>query len=169
MIAAFDVHYFDSPPHACAAAIVFANWLDALPAAKYKATIAPIEPYVPGQFYRRELPCIVKVMEAIEQPLNILIIDGYARLNDRPGLGEYLYEHLRRRLPVIGVAKSPFAGAPAIEILRGTSHSPLFVTALGIDPTEGAARIQQMHGPHRIPTLLKHADALARGQDRLFK
>lgn len=47
--------------------------------------------------------------------------------------------------------------------MRGTSTSPLFVTAVGIDPQVAADRVRDMHGPFRIPTLVKRADSLARG------
>jgi len=39
----------------------------------------------------------------------------------------------------------------------------LYVTAAGMRLQEAADRIQRMHGPHRIPTLLKRVDTLARG------
>jgi deoxyribonuclease V len=34
---------------------------------------------------------------------------------------------------------------------------------VGIDPREAATLVAGMHGPHRIPTLLRRADQLARG------
>jgi len=37
------------------------------------------------------------------------------------------------------------------------------VTAAGCDPLAAAERIAAMHGPHRIPDLLRQADRLARG------
>jgi deoxyribonuclease V len=38
----------------------------------------------------------------------------------------------------------------------------LFVTAAGIAPPRAADLVRSMHGPHRIPTLLKRTDQLAR-------
>jgi deoxyribonuclease V len=64
---------------------------------------------------------------------------------------------------VIGVAKSAFAGASAIEITRGAGTRPLYVTAIGIDARLAAAHVQSMHGPYRQPTLLKRVDQLTRG------
>ena len=66
------------------------------------------------------------------------------------------------RIPVIGVAKNRYAGTKAEEVLRGKSRNPLFVTSAGISPVKAAGRIKHMHGEHRIPTLLKLADRLAR-------
>lgn len=84
-------------------------------------------------------------------------------IGDRPGLGRHLFEILGHRIPVIGVAKSRFADAPGIEILRGGSRRPLYVTSAGIDPRGASEKIRTMHGSHRIPTLLKRVDLLARG------
>jgi deoxyribonuclease V len=36
------------------------------------------------------------------------------------------------------------------------------VTAVGIDLAEAARRLGEMHGPYRIPTLLKRVDRLCR-------
>jgi deoxyribonuclease V len=47
-------------------------------------------------------------------------------------------------------------------VVRGGAR-PLHVTALGLDAADAAARVAAMHGPYRLPTLLKRADQLARG------
>ena len=79
------------------------------------------------------------------------------------GMGGYLYEVFERRIPVIGVAKNRFrANSAAVEVLRGGSKRPLFVTALGIDPEAAAIDVQRMHGRFRLPTLLKRVDRLCR-------
>ncbi len=160
--AALDVHYNKPARTAIAAAVVFPQWEDAEPVAEYTASCAGIEPYVPGEFFKRELPCLLAVLEKVQQPLGLIIIDGYVSLGDKPGLGMHLWEALHRSTPVIGVGKTHFHSAPSIEITRGHSHSPLFVTAVGIEPAAAGESIRQMHGPFRIPTLLKRADRLAR-------
>jgi deoxyribonuclease V len=64
---------------------------------------------------------------------------------------------------VIGVAKTPFRGDTwSTPVLRGQSKNQLHVTSVGIDSSQAAARVAAMHGEHRIPTLLKLADRLAR-------
>ena len=64
---------------------------------------------------------------------------------------------------VVGVAKTRFAGAAdAVAVCRGGSRSPLFVTAVGVDVQEAAQKVAAMHGPYRLPTLLKRVDQLAR-------
>lgn len=179
MIAALDVHYRD--PAATAACVLFAAWTDAAPAAEHVARIAQVAPYEPGEFRKRELPCLLEVLRACAAPPEIVVIDGYAWLakappdgasarrnaererKDRPGLGAHLHEAIGGKVPVIGVAKTAFEGATAVEVLRGTSAKPLFVTAAGMDAALAAAHIASMHGPHRLPTLLQRADRLSRG------
>jgi deoxyribonuclease V len=74
-----------------------------------------------------------------------------------------LYEALGRRLPIVGVAKNRFhTNGAAIEVYRGDSKRPLFVTALGVDPQAAAIEVQRMHGEHRLPTVLKRVDRLCR-------
>ncbi len=160
-IAAFDVYYLKDG-RASAAAVLFSDFGDSLPAAEYHRMIARCSAYVPGAFYRRELPAILALMEKITAPLDTLIVDGYVMLGSRPGLGRHLFDALENKIPVIGVAKSLFEDSAAHEVYRGGSQRPLYVTAAGIDALEAAESIRRMHGPHRIPTLLRHVDRLAR-------
>ena len=162
MIAALDVSYDEASSLGTAAAVVFENWNDPAPASEYVATITKIEAYTPGEFFKRELPCLLTVIDRIKESLEILVVDGYVNLNAKPGLGWHLFEKLNRNAAVIGVAKSRFRDAPAIQILRGQSKSPLYITAVGIDAQDAADHIRQMHGQHRIPTLLKRVDRLTR-------
>ncbi len=65
---------------------------------------------------------------------------------------------------VVGVAKNPFRSASPIEVFRGGSKRPLFVTAVGIDAKQAAHHVEKMAGPHRFPLLLQRVDALSRGR-----
>ena len=162
MIAAFDVHY---PPSggASAAAVFFADYRDAVLSGSCVKRLAEVEGYVPGAFYRRELPCLLALIEEIELPLQEMIVDGYVWLGkSRPGLGSRLFDAMKGEIPVIGVAKTKFNGACAVEISRGRAKRPLFVTAAGIGKRSAAEKIRMMHGKHRLPTLLKEADRVAR-------
>ena len=125
-----------------------------------------IGPYVPGKFYRRELPCILVLLEQIRKLPDELIIDGHVMLGDRPGLGKHLFAAVGGKRPVIGVAKSGFAGYSGAEIFRGKSRRPLYVTCAGADLKEASEKIRMMHGNHRVPTLLKLVDSLARENAR---
>lgn len=163
MIAALDVHYDEISKTATAAAVVFDGWDDAEPVAEYTASCACSEPYVPGEFFKRELPCLLAVLGKVRETLSLIVIDGYVLLGNKPGLGMRLWEALPARVPIVGVAKTRFQSAAPIDILRGQSNSPLFITAVGIELADAAEGIQKMHGSFRIPTLLKRADQLARG------
>jgi deoxyribonuclease V len=163
MIACVDVDYRGD--EAVAACVLFRSWTDGESAGERVERMAGVQPYQPGEFYRRELPCLLGVLAKVADPLEAVVVDGYVWLGEnRPGLGSHLFAALGKTLPVIGVAKNWFAGAEtAIPVLRGGSQRPLFVTAAGLDPQIAAANIRDMHGPFRIPTLLKKVDQLCRG------
>jgi deoxyribonuclease V len=120
-------------------------------------------PYEPGQFFRRELPPIQAVLSGVAG-LGLLIVDGYVDLDPhgRKGLGAHA--HAALGVPVIGVAKSPFAAAThAAAVRRGTSARPLYVTAAGLPVSDAAELIRRMPGRFRLPDPLRRADALSRG------
>ncbi|HEY4056094.1 MAG TPA: endonuclease V [Kofleriaceae bacterium] len=161
MLAVVDVHY--ATDHARAACVGFAQWTDAtaVHTSTRKSDGAPAD-YAPGSFYLRELPHLLAILEPLRETLELVIVDGFAMLDaTRPGLGGHLSSSMG--LPVIGVAKTRFVSAPAVPIVRGNAR-PLYVTAVGIDANEAARHITEMHGPYRLPTLLKLADSLARGR-----
>jgi deoxyribonuclease V len=162
MIAAFDVHYMEND-WASAAALLFSDYRDPEPLTAYTQSLPGAAPYIPGQFYRRELPCILTLLQQIKDPPDEILIDGYVMLGNRPGLGRILFNHLANNIPVIGVAKSRFEGSSASEVYRGRSKNPLYITSAGIDIQSASERIRMMHGRYRIPTLLKRVDLLARG------
>jgi deoxyribonuclease V len=157
-----DVDY--RPEGTVAACVLFRDWADAAEAGHVVERGPPAEPYAPGQFYRRELPHLLKVLAAVPEPLEVLVIDGYVWLGEeRPGLGAHLYEALGRRLPVIGVAKTAFhSSGLAVPVLRGQSQRPLFITAVGLEARVAAEHVRRMHGASRIPTLLGRVDRLCR-------
>ena len=164
MIAAFDVHY--SGQQAMSAGIVFENWDDSKPVREYLVQLENIADYIPGRFYLRELPCITAVLEKMEDPPHVIVIDGYVTLgrDEKPGLGGHLSRVLKHGIPIIGVAKSEYSGIPeSAAIYRGKSRKPLYITCMGIGLEQARQNIIKMHGRHRIPTLLKHVDALSRG------
>lgn len=160
--AAVDVCYL--PPGGARAAIVVAASPDfAAPYAEWTAEVPAAAPYLPGQFFRRELPALRPVLAAAGR-LRLVVVDGYADLDPagRPGLGAHVHEEFA--VPVIGVAKTSFRTAThAIPVTRAGSARPLFVTAAGLPLTEAASLVRAMAGPYRLPDALRRADALARG------
>jgi deoxyribonuclease V len=162
---AVDVYYPGTKAKAVGIEII--NWTDAQPLQTYIAMIDGVEDYIPGEFYKRELPCIMKLLEKVSlQNKEVIVIDGYVVLDDEGtyGLGGYLYESLNKRVPVIGVAKRSFKGASKYvrEVYRGKSARPLYVTAIGMNVEEAANSIKAMHGQSRIPDLLKYLDGKTR-------
>jgi deoxyribonuclease V len=163
-IACVDAAY--SHASASAACVLFSTWRDDTPQRTLTSRQGAPAAYEPGSFYKRELPLLLAVLKGVERLPAMIIIDGYVWLDadHGPGLGAILHEALDKRVPVVGVAKSTFgdAGSWSIPVVRGVSRRPLFVSAAGIDVEEAAKGVQAMHGPHRIPTLLKLVDRAAR-------
>jgi deoxyribonuclease V len=163
MIAALDADY--QPNGVTTACVGFDTWNDAV--ARIELVVrTPGAPaaYQPGAFYERELPHLLAALARMPA-LDLILVDAYVWLGvEQPGLGMHL--HRARGEPVIGVAKTRYAGADSIEILRGDSARPLYITAVGIEPRIAAEHVRTMHGDHRIPTLIRLADGLARGTVR---
>lgn len=108
---------------------------------------------------------MLKIIEIIEEPIELYIIDAYCYLSDdrSPGLGVYLYKALNEKVPVVGVAKNKFKNTHIAEVVfRGRSKKPLYVTSIGISQVQAASNIAVMAGKFRISTLLKIADQKAR-------
>lgn len=157
-----DVYYQES--RANAASIVFIEGKDEDILAEYSAQLGSINEYIPGQFYKRELPCLLHVFRHIQERINLIIIDGFVSLEEgRKGLGAYLFEALKGNIPVIGVAKKYYHGAKEyLEVLRGKSKRPLFVSSIGVDLAKSAKLIQGLKGLGRVPDILRKTDKLTR-------
>jgi deoxyinosine 3'endonuclease (endonuclease V) len=166
MIYCFDTFYTEDLAHT--AVVGIKNWNADKADFELDDVIHGIGAYESGAFYKRELPCLKHIIAKIDlDPANdVLVIDGYVVLSDdgKLGLGGYLFEELRGKTPVIGVAKNNFHALSRLkrEIFRGGSSRPLFVTAMGIDLEEAKNRIIDMSGTHRIPTILKLVDQKSR-------
>jgi len=163
MIACFDVHYEDDC--ATAAAILFEDWQDSEPNEELTIRCTDVQGYQPGSFYPRELKPLRKILAQINDQVNCFVIDAYCHLSQQgaPGLGAYFYELLPEDSVVIGVAKNRFRDTKhAIEVMRGESQKPLFVTAIGKEYSVAAQCIESMAGDFRIPTMLKAVDRLCR-------
>ncbi len=163
MILAVDVQYVHDK--GATAGVLFESWDSSAAIDEFVSVVDINAEYVPGRFYKRELPCILTLLKDHALSPDIILVDGYVFLDDdgRPGLGKYLYDALNGRSVVIGVAKNRYSGAgEKYAVYRGGSSNPVYVTAAGEDLEITKADILSMHGSHRIPALLKHADRLAR-------
>ena len=167
MKAALDVHYRQD--RATAACAVFRHWEDAAPVELLSAVGTNVAGYRPGRFFERELPCLLSILHAADRKFDSIIIDGYVHLHDSvgKGLGVHLAEALGYQAEVVGVAKSPLKVATRFTpIIRGRSSKPLFVSAIGCPLDKAKESIRNMHGPYRVPTLLKIVDQHARNPNR---
>lgn len=163
--AALDVYYHDHS--AKAVCLLFERWKDKRAAHIYTEEIEGVEDYQPGAFYKRELPCLLQVLKAVDLSLiEVILIDGYVYLDDegRYGLGGWLYKSLNETCPVLGVAKTAFHNNTknVVAITRGRSRKPLYITAVGMQPADAARCIRQMAGLYRIPDLLKELDRITK-------
>jgi len=165
MIYAFDTYYYDD--YANTICLVFEDWNSERESEVFSEKTPVPSDYESGAFYKRELPCILSLLDQISlQPGDLIIVDGYVTLDEhgKNGLGGYLYEALDRKFPIVGIAKNGFnSNDPKRRtVYRGESKTPLFLTAKGIDVEVIQSEIEKMHGKFRIPTLLKKLDQLTR-------
>ncbi|WP_070965654.1 endonuclease V [Vibrio sonorensis] len=159
MILAIDVDYREDS--ALAAGVLFRNWTDEKPESVVYSTINKVADYQPGQFYKREMPCILQLINDHNLSPTVIVIDGFVSLGHdaKPGLGMHLYQALDKKIPIVGVAKKAFKDSKAeSEVYRGKSEKPLYVTAIGIEESQAIELVASMHGKHRFPTLLKQVD-----------
>jgi exodeoxyribonuclease-5/deoxyribonuclease V len=180
---ALDTYYF-SDTEAKTVGVVFENWGDSEPKEILEAWTYKFGPYIPGEFYKRELPCMMDLLMKIPdlKDYDAIIIDGLAHLpKSTDGLGMRLEAALEEKgiidrstqygidhVGIIGVAKSRFSEADEdtgiSKVYRGGAKTPLYVdtTWFGYSSNSAGECIKSMHGLHRIPTLLKLVDTITR-------
>ncbi len=158
----FDAYYYRDYAKACC--VVFQAAPKDTIISEYTKIVDPIAEYIPGEFYKRELPCLLSVYEEIKENLDLVIVDGFVFLpGGKKGLGAHFFDALGSRTPVIGVAKTYFRGVTqCIRVNRGTSRRPLYVSSIGVEPAFSAEFVKKLDGNNRIPNVLKRVDALTR-------
>ena len=162
LVGCFDVYYYEDYANACC--VVFQAGPTETVVSEYRKLVSPVEDYKSGEFYRRELLCLLGVYTEIKEILNLLIVDGFVFLQDgKRGLGAHLYEALGGKIPVTGVAKTHFRNVTqCAEVTRGKSHKPLYVSSIGVDLSYSAEFVKSLKGNHRIPDVLRRVDRLSR-------
>lgn len=149
------------------AGVSFDHIDDSEPAREQVLEIAGAARYQPGAFYLREMPGLLALIETFDEPPRLIFVDGYVWLDrerdrgadedaafdhvssclmapglsptsPRPGMGARLWQALGCHIPVIGVAKSRFRGAPATIVYRRGSRRALYITSAGIPAGEAA-------------------------------
>jgi deoxyribonuclease V len=73
MIVCVDVDYRETG--AVAACVCFQAWSDDTPASESTVEIRDVAPYQSGQFYRRELPCILAILKSLSELPQVIIVD----------------------------------------------------------------------------------------------
>jgi len=163
-VLAIDVYYRE---HNAKAVGVLFEWNNAKYTGIVIEYISEVGEYIPGEFYKRELPCIQRIFEKVDMhTLEAIIIDGHMFVDNMGnfGLGGYAWQLLQNKIPVIGVAKSSYYGnkETVVEVLRGESKNPLYVSAIGIDVHVAAGLIATMCGNYRMPDILKELDKITK-------
>lgn len=171
----FDIAYDEKENIAKAAAVEFTNFSDDI-ADNIYTYISPIQSeYIPGQFYKRELPAIVALIEneigwdKLKNEYDLIMVDGLYQLGpDHPGLGAKLKEYLMNEhnidIEVVGVAKTYFHDCEKVAELvnRGKKAiKPLYVNGSNAHKSYDSM-IKNMHGNNRLPTLIKLVDSICR-------
>ena len=149
-----------------AAAVAFEEWDAAEATRTYASRIAHVEKVRRGELDLRELPCILQLLREHALAPDAIVIDGFVHLDaqETAGLGAHLYHALGARTAVIGISRTSMADTPAqFEVHREEEARPVVVTCAGIDLGAAKARVRAMHGKRRVPTLLKLAARIAKG------
>jgi deoxyribonuclease V len=151
---------------ALVAAVAFDDWAAFEGTKTYTLRIDHVEKPVKGELDLRELPWLLQLLQAHSLQPEVIVFDGFVHLDaqETPGLGRHLHDTLGGRTGVIGVSKTGFKDTPEqFEIYREEETGPLVVTCAGIDLGAAKARIRMMHGKKRVPTLMKLAARIAKG------
>ncbi|WP_353777158.1 endonuclease V [Winogradskyella sp. 3972H.M.0a.05] len=164
MLLALDVHYKAS--YAKTVGVLFLA-RDKEPLRVITTYTKDVDEYIPGQFYKRELPCLLQAINEVDlNTIDAIIVDGHVYIDNNLslGLGGHLYNALDKQIPIIGVAKKAFHtnDNTTESLLRGESQTPLYISSIGIDLQNAVDFIKFMHGPHRTPTLLRTLDRLTK-------
>lgn len=161
-ILAIDVDYDDDKKIGYVAGIMFTG--DGTGDKKTYFSVAQnVAPYVFGEFYRRELPCIELLMTEHSLKPDIVIIDGYCDFSGVPCMGAILRDR-HPELMVIGVAKNKHYDVSEDQLLyRGkVSKRPLYITTCGLSLDDGKALVMNLAGDSRMPDVLRDVDQACR-------
>jgi len=160
---AFDVYY--SKDFAIVGYVLFKDEYSSIPYKTGQVQCFDIQPYVPGQFYKRELPCLLTAMAQIDERISLIYIDANVWLSrNKKGLGKYLYDSLEPKTPVIGISKSFYSDETdvIVPVRRLSSIKPLYISSIGIDLNLACEKVKQMNGKYRLPEMIKLADKESR-------
>jgi hypothetical protein len=153
---AIDAYYIGDICHVVGG--IFNKWRDEHVSKFIYADIKVDSKYIPGEFYKRELPGILKLLEQVNlDEFDTIIIDGYVHLKElghisdggrfisgpvKKGLGCHLRTALssyymerkpKKRLNIVGIAKTLYGDNSEYgQCYRGDSEKPLYITGLNL-------------------------------------
>lgn len=170
-----DVMYDEAKGLARTAAVEFQEFTDSHETAVHVAESPIASEYIPGEFFKRELPAIMAALQQIgldrvKGECDAIVVDGLYMLGvGHPGLGARLKQHLSETygidVEVIGIAKTHFNGCESVAkaVQRGKDAvKPLYVNGSG--DRDYAALVKSMAGDYRLPYLVKRVDTICRGR-----
>ena len=148
------------------AAVAFDEWDAAEASRTFASHVAPVDPPVRGPRGACEVAAVLYLLKEHTLEPEVIVIDGPVHLDaaETPGWGRQLFDALGGRSAVIGVSTRAMPGLPTqFEVWRDEEARPLIVTCIGLDLGAAKARVRNLHGRRRVPTLMKLATRLARG------
>lgn len=167
---AIDSYYY-SDTNCYTVGLVFDQWNSKEPLYILESTVTEFSPYVPGKFWKRELPGILSIIQKINLlEFDTILLDGFTGLIDSSGirssgLGEKLEANINMhsRLSIIGVAKTLFGKSDLCSspVYRGQAKTPLWVSVTPgseVSLPTAANYVKSMHGDYKIPSILKQLD-----------
>lgn len=153
---AIDAYYVGNTCHVVGG--IFNKWCDEHVSKFIYADVKVNSEYIPGEFYKRELPGILKLLEQVNlDEFDTIIVDGYVHLKElgyisddgrfisgpvKRGLGCHLRTALssyymerkpKKRLNIVGIAKTLYGDDSEYgQCYRGDSKKPLYITGLNL-------------------------------------
>lgn len=178
MILITDVFYNENENAAHIGAITIEDWTSTTIAKQWEIDKKGIDcEYIPGQFYKREMPCLIELWNTIsdedKKNIDTIIVDGFYDIWDgRPGLGHHFHDWLIDNgydVEVVGIAKNPCRETNefTLPVYRTeASKTSKWRNALWVNGSNMEHNYQEkvlkMDGKYRIPTMIKHVDKLSR-------
>ncbi len=164
MVVVIDADYNEETRDGHVAGIVARDILAEKEDAVVTAMVHDIADYVPGQFYKRELQSVEAIIDQLKvEDIDLIVVDGYADSGTTEhALGTFVFE--KYQIPVIGIGKNKYDRCilTDLEVYRGESKKPLYVTSKGMDNEEAKRLVKNMAGEFRLPYFVKYADNRAR-------
>lgn len=178
MILLLDVHYDEVNNSAHIAGIITDDWISDKIISIYEIDKNGIDcAYIPGQFYKREMPCLIELWNSLSEydksNIDTIIVDGFYDIwNGSKGLGHHFKDWLTANgynKEVVGIAKNPCRETNKFtlpvyrteESKTSKCRSALWVNGSKME-NDYQSKVLSMHGKYRIPTLIKAVDKLSR-------